>query len=343
MKQEKRKSIIAVVCIVCLAFMVSACSAPVSQNEGAPDVSEKTIVLKAGHGVQTDHAYHKGITYFADLVKEKTNGRVEIQVFPAAQLGGERDLIEGLQLGTIDISLTAAAPVSNFSNDLLVLDMPYLFRDTAHAHKVLDGEIGQGLYKNLEKIGVKGLVFFESGFFLLQNNVKEIVHPEDCKGMKIRTMENEPHMEWVRSLGASPTPMAMGEVYTALQNKTVDGHINSIGIMYTSKFYQPGPYFTMAQMVYCASPVLMSLKTWESLPADIQEIIMECAIEARGYARECNRKHDEELLDKMISEGVKVTEVDINEWKEASFEYVYNKMVPSKIDPELIEKILAVK
>lgn len=335
-----KKSIRILVMVLCVMLFVTGCS---SSGEAANEEAstDKVFTLKAGHVLQTDHPYHLGLVKFSELAKEKSNGRIDIQVFPASQLGNERDMIEGLQMGSVDISLTATAPVANFASDLLVFDLPYLFRDKEHAYKVLDGDIGKNLFSNLEANGLIGLEFLESGFFVLQNNSKEIQTPEDVVGMKIRTMENAVHMDFFTEIGANATPMAFGEVFTALQNKTLDGGINSLGVIYSTKFHIPAPYITLTQQVYAPSPLMISKKTYDELPEDLQQVIREAATEARDYEREQNAIIEQDILKKMKDEGCIITEVSIDEWSNA-VEGVYDNFIPSKINAELVNEIKAV-
>jgi len=350
MKKYSKKINLALALVLCLTMILTGCgqkteapAAGTTSSETAAADAGKVFVLKAGHVLQTDHPYHLGLLKMAEIAKEKSGGRIEIQVFPASQLGNERDLIEGLQLGSVDISLTATAPVSNFSPELLVFDLPYLFKDKAHAYKALDGEIGKSLFAKLEDDGLIGLEFFESGFFVLHTNQEGIKTPDDVKGMKIRTMENVAHMGFFTALDASATPMAFGEVYTALQNKTIDGAINSLAVIYSNKFFIPAPYFTMTNQVYAPSPVMISKKTYDSLPTDLQQIIREAAAEARDFERQQNTEMEKTIIEKMKAEGCTFYDVDQAEWSAAVVDKIYGELVPSKIDPEMVKKIQELK
>ncbi|GAI05652.1 unnamed protein product, partial [marine sediment metagenome] len=179
--------------------------------------------------------------YFAELVKEKTNGEVEIQVFPSSQLGNQRDLIEGLIFGTLDLTLTSTAVLGNFLPKIAIFDLPFLFRDVKHAYKALDS-IGMEIGKELEPKGIKLLAFFENGVRHLTNNVRPVRAPEDMKGLKIRVMEQKIYIEMMKALGANPTPMAFGELFTALQQGTVDGQENPVSHIWTKRFFEVQKY-----------------------------------------------------------------------------------------------------
>ena len=182
----------------------------------------ETVVLKLGHGAQPTHPLQLTSERFAAEVKEKTQGRVEIQVYPNIQLGEERAMVEGLQLGTVDFVITSTGPTVSFVPETGVIDLPFLFTSSDHAYKVLDGEIGQSLLAKFEPKGIIGLSFMENGWRSISAN-KKIVVPADLKGLKVRTMQNKVHMSAFSALGASPLPMAWGEVYTSLQQGVING------------------------------------------------------------------------------------------------------------------------
>jgi tripartite ATP-independent periplasmic transporter solute receptor, DctP family len=197
--------------------------------------AEPVVVLKAGHAVDPSHPYHRGLVEFARLIENRTNGKYRIDLYPSAQLGNERDMIEGLQLGTLDLVVTSTGPVSNFVPRMGVVDLPYLFKNRQHAYTVLDGPIGESLLEGFKGNGIVGLAFWENGFRCLTNSRRPIKTPEDVKGLKIRTMEN---IATFKCLGASPTPMAWSEVFTSLQQGVLDGQENPISIIYHQRIYE---------------------------------------------------------------------------------------------------------
>ena len=203
---------------------------------------EKQVVLKLGHAVAPEHPYHLGAVRYSELVAQRTKNKVKIDVYPSTQLGNERDMVEGLQLGTIDLVVTSTGPLGGFVPRIFVVDLPFLFRDREHAYKVLDGSIGRELLDAFSAKGIRGLAFWENGFRQMTNSVRPIEKPEDLKGIKIRTMENKVHLSAFRAFGASPTPMAWSEVYTALQQKTIDAQENPIAIIYFQKIYEVQKY-----------------------------------------------------------------------------------------------------
>jgi len=300
-------------------------------------VSAKTLTLKVGHVLAPDHPYQTGLLYFSKLVKEKTNGEINIQVFPSSQLGNERDMIEGLQLGTLDISLVSTAPLSGFSKSFMVFDLPFIFKDRDSAYKVLDGKIGTESLNTLEKIGIKGLCYWENGFRNLTNDTRPINSPNDVKGLKIRLMENPVHMASFRALGADPTPMAFGELFTALQQGTIDGQENPLPIIWTSHFYEVQKYLAITEHFYAPAPLLISKARWNKLTSIQQDAIQKAAIEARDYERQLVKDMSDKLLEELIEKGMIVTYPDKNEFKKAT-RAVYEEF-EDEIGKDFIKKV----
>src|SRR5690625_3527871 len=179
------------------------------EDEAAADGDFEEMTIALGHATadnETSH-YHQGSLYFKDLVEERTGGKVTIEIHPNATLGGEREMIEALQLGTLDMLITSTGPVGNFAPKSNAFDFPFLFRDEEHAYAVLDGELGDEVNEQLEEVGIKVLAWAENGFRNMTNDVRPIVNPEDMDGLKIRTMENQVHLAAFQAYGADPTPM----------------------------------------------------------------------------------------------------------------------------------------
>jgi len=306
--------------------------------------AEEVITFKLGTVLTGDHAYNLGANKFAKLIEEKTKGKVKIIVYPGGQLGkGERELIEGEQMGVVDLAVSATGPLSGFSNLMMVVDLPYLFRDNNHVDRVLDGPIGRKVLDDLEKSGIKGLAFWENGFRNFTNNARPIYKPEDLKGLKFRTMENPVHMDIVRSLGALATPMAWGEVYTSMQTGVIDGQENPVAIIWTQKVYEVQKYLCLDGHVYSPSPLTMSLAKFNSLSSELQKIFIDCALEAGQYERSIIRDSEAEQVEAIKKAGLEVTYPDKTPFLEAT-KSVYDKYLTKY--PEwkpIVEEILASK
>ena len=206
-------------------------SAAASGSAAAGDAEYSMI---AGTTTPDAHPYNLGLVKMGELINEKTNGAVKLDVFGNSQLGGERDLIEGLQLGSVQVTCVSTAPLSGFTDMFLVFDLPFIFETTEQARAVMDSEVGEQILHSVDEQGLVGLAWFENGFRNVTNNVKPVTVPDDLKGIKIRTMENPIHMAAFKVMGADPTPMAMGDVFTALQQGTIDAEENPVPIVETN-------------------------------------------------------------------------------------------------------------
>lgn len=243
------------------------------------------VTLKLGHIADPKNPYAQGAQKFADLVSEKSGGTMEIQVFPSSQLGNQRDLVEGLTLGTVDMCMSSSAVLGNFLPKVAVFDLPFIFRDRAHTFKVLDG-IGMEIAKGLEPRGIKVLGYFENGVRNMTNNVRPITKPEDVQGLKIRVMEQPVYIEMIKSLGGNPTPMAFGELFTALQQGVVDGQENPAAHIYTKRFFEVQKYISLTEHTYSAEPMLISMISWNKLNDDQKKVLQEASDEARDWQRQ---------------------------------------------------------
>ncbi len=336
------KKVISILLIIALTFSLVACggeNTPAPAPSGTDDTgNDEKIIIRLGTATEPDGSYVMGAKEFEKKVEEYTNGKVDIQIFPSSQLGNERDLIEGVSLGTLEMTVSSTGPLPNFSKDFQVFDLPYIVADRESAYAVMDGEIGQEILGSLDPIGIKALGFWENGFRNLSNGKKEIVHPEDVSGMKIRTMENPIHIATFKHLGAIPTPMAWGEVFTALQQGTIDGQENPLIIFSTNKLHEAQKYLSLTGHFYSPAVMMINKAAFESYPQDVQEAIVKAEQEARAWERDFSKKSDEELVEKIKATGVTVTEVDKAEWQ-AACQPIYDQF-KDQINPEYIDALL---
>ncbi|MEN6441434.1 MAG: TRAP transporter substrate-binding protein [Syntrophobacter sp.] len=297
--------------------------------------------FRLGTPTAPDHAYAVGARKFAELVGERTGNKVKIEIYPANQLGNERDMAEGLQLGTVDLVVSSTGPLGGFVPKMFVVDLPFLFRDKQHAYKVLDGPVGRELLDAFTAKGIRGLAFWENGFRHITNNARPIQKPEDLKGIKIRTMENKIHLATFRTFGASPTPMAWGEVYTALQQKTIDAQENPIAVIYTSKINEVQKYLALTGHVYSPAALLMSEKSFGSLPGDIQRVMLDAAIECAAFERNYLEATETKQLEELKANGMQVTLPDKKPFQDAAAS-VY-KEFESQFGKEMVERIMSTR
>jgi tripartite ATP-independent transporter DctP family solute receptor len=275
---------------------------------GPASIRAAEFDLIEAHTTTEDHPYTLGMVRYAQLVRERTGGRVVVKIHHSRQLGDERQVVEGLQLGTVHLAVSSTGPLGGFVPDMNVLDLPFLFRDANHAYKVLDGEIGRSLLAKFEAVGIKGLAFWENGFRHITTAKKPVARPADLKGLKIRVMENRVHQAAFRQLGADATPMAWGEVFTSLQQGLLDAQENPIPIVSTFKLYEVQKFLALTGHVYSPAPVLLSKKSWDRMPTDVQKILLDTAVEVATVQRQLNRTQEQKQLGDLKAKGMTVIE-----------------------------------
>jgi tripartite ATP-independent transporter DctP family solute receptor len=225
---------------------------------------------------------HQGVAIdtFAREVEKRTNGRYKVQTFYAGSLGGERESVEAVQLGTQELTFTSTGPVPNFVPEVAILDIPFLFRDYNHARSTLDGPIGQDLLGKFPSKGIVALAWGENGFRHMTNSKRDVKAPEDLKGLKMRTMENPVHIAAYKSFGIVTTPMAFPEVFTALQQGTVDGQENPLSVIIAAKFDQVQKHLSLTGHVYSPCIFVMNKAAFDKLSAADKQAFLDAAKEA---------------------------------------------------------------
>lgn len=236
--------------------------------------------IKIGYALATDSHYGVAAKRFEEVVLAETGDQFEFTHFPSSGLGGEREVIEGLQLGTVEATIVSSGTLANFVPDTGVFDIPFLFRDLDHARAVLDGPIGQDILANFDEVDMKGLAWGEQGFRHITNNRNPIETPADVEGLKIRTMENPVHLEAFNAMGAAPTPMAWPEVVSSLQQGVIDGQENPLSVIVSAKLDEVQEYLTLSGHVYSPAMLLVSKPFWDGLDDDQKAAFETAAAEA---------------------------------------------------------------
>ncbi|MPW25410.1 DctP family TRAP transporter solute-binding subunit [Alkalibaculum sp. M08DMB] len=281
---------------------------------------------------------------FKEIVEAETDGSVTVNLFPDNQLGDDRVVIETTQFGDIDVGVSSTSPLATMYADFYLFDAPYLFLSSEDAYAALDGEVGQKVLDGMESIGLKGLAFWENGFRNFTNNDVPVSKPADVNRLKIRTMENEIHIAAWTALGANPTPMAFTELFTALQQGTVNGQENPLGIIDANKFEEVQKYVSITQHVYTPYIVTMNLDKYNSLSDNQKAAILKASEESTKYQREQSQKYEKEIMDGFESKGVTVIELTADE--KAEFQKVITdanifELVKEKMDnPDYVDGIL---
>lgn len=288
-----KKCVISVV----MALMVAA-AAFAGQAEAA-------TTLRLGHVVADNSSLDKGLDYFAKLVSDKSGGELKIQVFPNSSLGDNTAMMEQLQFGSLDMMAPSVAALSGFTPSTAIFDLPYLFKNEAAAEEVLDGPLGDNVGKALEPQGFYLLGWMTQSWRHLTCN-KEVTKPADVAGIKIRTMDSKYHMAHFNTLGASAIPMAMSELYTALQQGTIDAQENPYTNIVNSRFYEVQKYVVETGHIYDACPLIISTITWKRLDDNQKKIIQEAAAEAVNWERAEVKKDDAVFREQVKKSGTTV-------------------------------------
>jgi TRAP-type transport system periplasmic protein len=272
----------------------------------APAAAQET--LKMNMSLSQNSHYGAAVDTFAREVEKRTNGRYKVQNFYSGALGAERESIEAIQLGTLDLTWTSTGPVPNFVPEVAIFDIPFLFRDTAHARAVFDGPIGQEYLGKFPAKGIVALAWGENGFRHMTNSKRAVNAPDDLKGLKMRTMENPVHIAAYKQFGIIPTPMAFTEVFTALQQGTVDGQENPLSVISSAKFDQVQKYLTLTGHVYSPALLLMNKAKWDKLSAADKQAFAEAAKEAVKANRARIDDDERKVVAELKSHGMLVVE-----------------------------------
>lgn len=274
----------------------------------AAGAASAQTMLKFGYATTKESHYGVGSNVFCDEIDKGTAGRYKCQQFPNAALGGEREMIEAVQLGTQDLVNTSTGPLGNFVPEVKIFDVPFLFRGYDHARKVMDGPIGQDVLHKMQGKGLVGLAWTENGFRHMTNSKRPIVSAEDAHGLKMRTMENKVHMEGYKTFGILPTPMAFPELFTALQQGTVDGQENPIPVILSAKFSQVQKYLSLTGHVYSPAVILLTPKVWDKLSEADKKVFTAAAVHAGAAQRKKVNDDEANGIAQLRKEGMQVVE-----------------------------------
>ena len=286
-------------------FVISAVMALMMASAAFAGQAEAATTLRLGHVVADNSSLDKGLDYFAKLVSDKSGGELKIQVFPNSSLGDNTAMMEQLQFGSLDMMAPSVAALSGFTPSTAIFDLPYLFKNEAAAEEVLDGPLGDNVGKALEPQGFYLLGWMTQSWRHLTCN-KEVTKPADVAGIKIRTMDSKYHMAHFNTLGASAIPMAMSELYTALQQGTIDAQENPYTNIVNSRFYEVQKYVVETGHIYDACPLIISTITWKRLDDNQKKIIQEAAAEAVNWERAEVKKDDDLFREQVKKSGTTV-------------------------------------
>lgn len=300
--------------------------------------SEKGKVLKLAHGLDINHPVHKGMVFMMNRLKEKSDGKLTIEIYPGGQLGAERQCLELLQIGSLDMTKVSSAVMEGFAPKYKVLGLPYLFRDKTHIYNVLDGEIGNELLQEGSKYWLHGLCFYDAGARSFYTIDKPILHPDDLSGLKIRVMKSNTAVEMVSAFGGSPTPISWGELYTSLQQNVVDGAENNPPSFHTSHHFEVCGHYALDEHTAVPDVLLISTYTWNKLSDQEKRWLKESARESVIEQRKLWAESEKVAFEVLLKAGVKIYYPDKAPFVE-KVKPIYLKYEKEKELGELINRI----
>jgi len=310
------------VCLMVIALMAGCLSLIVP---GSLKAANAEIVIKFAHNGNTIPEDPQNIACykFKEMVEDRSNGEMKVVIYPAAQLGDARTIVEGVQMGTIEMADIENGPMGRFVPEAMIWDLPFIFEDIDHAHLALDGDVGQFVQKKYVDVGIRHLAYNDGGFRYFTNNVKPITEMADLQGLKIRVMESKVMIDTINAFGASAVPMAFGELYTALQQGVVDGQENPMNLIYSQRFYEVQDFLSLSGHFYYPRQYIASENWWQGLEPEHQEILAECAKIACDIQREELAKYEIEMRKVLTDLGMKINEVDKTEFIKTAKENIY--------------------
>ena len=273
----------------------------------------QTRTIKFANQNAKGHPIVLGMEKFAELVDKKSAGRLKVQVFPGGVLGSDQANVSALQGGTLEMASMNSGIFSSLVKDFAIYDFPFLFGNAREADAVVDGPFGQNLHKKLEDKGLIGLAYYELGFRQLTNSKRPIQKVEDIAGLKLRVIPSPINVDWVKALGANPTPLPFPELYAALEQKAVDGQENPVATIKGAKLYEVQKYMTITNHQYNPQSVVISKKFWEQLPPADQKILKDAAVESAQYERTQSRAMLQSGLEDLKKGGMEVNELSAAE------------------------------
>lgn len=331
--------------MILMSSVLAGCGG--GSEEGAAGEAE-AVTLKLGHvgPAEADHPWEKYALEFGKQVEEQTDGSVTIDTYPSSQLGADRVMAESIQQGTLEMGLISTIAMGNFVPELQVWDLPYIFpTDNAKVDEILNGPVGEQLAEAALEKQLVILAYWENDWRAMSNSTRPIETADDLKGLKMRVVENQPSLDWFERVGSTPTPMAFNELYTALQQGTVDGQDNGAILTYGSKLHETQGYFTATNHMYAPLAMVMSVQAWEGLDEETQKTVKELAVSIGNEQREYNREVAKEYMQLIADSGVEVIEELSPEGYESfqqSAQETYESL-SSVVGQDLIDQMLEYK
>ncbi len=306
----KKLSLVLVILLV-LSFTLTGCGSKTDTDTGSNNADDgKVITIRVSHVLQENHPTHTTIAdVFKPEVEKNSNGKIKVEIYPNAQLGSDRQAIEAVSLGSLEMTVPGGPVVSGFYEPYMIFDLPFLFNSREAGYAAWDGELGNKISEGLKEQNIINLGYGENGFRHITNNKGPIYTPADLEGIKIRTMENPLHIAAFKGMGANPTPIAFGELFTALQQKTVDAQETPAAIIYSSKFNEVQKYLTLDGHLFTNCPYLINKDFYEGLSPELQKVVADAIKKTIEVQRETLAKEEANYIEELKKLGMEVNEI----------------------------------
>ncbi|ARK32304.1 DctP family TRAP transporter solute-binding subunit [Halalkalibacter krulwichiae] len=300
-------------------FLLAACGSGTSDNgqseasdpeEATSETDGEVYELRLGHIATETNPYHLLALEFKELVEERSEGQVKINVFANGQLGQERELLESMQFGNMDLAVITSSPVTNFVPEFGILDVPYLFEDWDHVERFLDSDVAEELLKETDNVGINTYAFIPRGFRSVTNSKHPVHTPDDMKGLTLRVIESGVYLDTINEMGATATGMPWSDAFTAMQQGAIDGQENDYSINYTQNVFEVQKYLSLTEHIFAINTIMSSQTTMEKLPEDLQQLIADAAVDAAKTIAEHNREQQDVLKANLLEKGMEINEVD---------------------------------
>ncbi len=359
MKMKKMKLVMAGLLALCVIGTTVGCNGSRSNsgssggNSGGDGAAEEDVsgnyTIRIALENSETYPATLGLKVMKEYVEKETDGNVKVEIYASGQLGGEEETLEQVSQGSLEMAVASFAPVVSYDNEFEVMDIPFVYNSYEEAWMVLDSSVGTDMLNSLKDYGMIGMAFMENGFRQITSNVSPVETIDDLSKLKIRTMQNNNHMEAFSALGANPTPVAFSELYMSLSQNTVDAQENPIANVTDKKLYEVQKYLSLTNHIYDAMPLVCNLEFFESLPGKYQGIVKTGATLGMEYSRFCNAEREELILEELKGYGMEINEVSEETHEEmknvaqpAVIELVSEDIGQDKVDAYLadVEKVL---
>lgn len=344
------KKVLVAVMVMIMAFAMTACGGSGGDGDAAGGdeyTADNPLVFKVAHVESTDTFIHQSLEKWKEYVEEQSEGRISVELYPNGELGGDEDIIQSILMDDVHMTIASASTLSPFDNKLSLLDLPFLFDNYEQMNKAINGGLGELYGQWMEESGFKCMGFQYDGARGLSNSKRPVAKLEDMKGLKVRVMQNDLYISLFKALGANPTPMSFNDLYTALQQGTVDGQDNSAMLTYTNNFYEVQDYYSTIETVFCNAVIITHKDFMEAIPEDLYAIMEEGAQEYLvKWQREQASGAEEDYLKKLDENGCAVTYIeDKTEFKEAvqGIYEEYRELVGDEVIDQVLELAEAAK